>query len=185
MHVGARALREPLEEVLHQLALEIADARHVEPQIDDGVRPAAQIDRRDAERLVHRHHEVSRAVDTAPIAERPRDGLAERDAEIFHRVMLIHVEVAVGLHAQVECAVPREQLQHVIEETDAGADLIPSLAVEREPQHDVCFRRSTIDQGAAHKASSMTAMHRRVCSTMPVPMRMQPAQPGSVDRLRM
>ena len=52
-----------------------------------------------------------------------RQRLAERDAEILDRVVLIDVEIAVGLDAQVEGAMPRDQLQHVIEETDAGAHL--------------------------------------------------------------
>ena len=37
--------REPLEEVVHELRLEIADLHHADFQVDDGVRPAAQIDR--------------------------------------------------------------------------------------------------------------------------------------------
>ena len=63
-------------------------------EIDDRVRPAAEIDGRDGERLVHRHHEVAGAVDAAAVAERRRDGLAERDAEVLDRVVLIDVEVA-------------------------------------------------------------------------------------------
>ena len=51
-----------------------------------------------------------------------RDRLAQRDAEILDGVMLIDVEVAGGAHRQIEPAVAREQLQHVIQEADPGAD---------------------------------------------------------------
>ena len=47
--------------------------------------------------------------------------------------MLIDVEVAVGLQRQVEAAVTREELQHVVEEADPGADVVAAAAVERQP----------------------------------------------------
>ena len=64
--VRARADREALEEVVDQLGLQIADARDADLQVDDGMRPAAEIDGRDGQRLVHRHHEVAGAIDAAP-----------------------------------------------------------------------------------------------------------------------
>ncbi len=91
--VGFRALGEPLEEVLDELCLQIADAADLEPQIDDCVHAAAQIDRRHGQRFVHRHHEVAGAVDAPAVAERRRDRLAERDPDVFDRVMLIDVEI--------------------------------------------------------------------------------------------
>ena len=100
MHVGARALGEAVEEVVDQLGLEIADAADLELQVDDGMDAAAEIDRRDAERLVHRHDEVAGAVDAAAVAERLRDRFAERDADVFDGVMLIDVEVAGGVEAR-------------------------------------------------------------------------------------
>ena len=51
----------------------------------------------------------------------------------------------VGLDLQVERAVAREQLEHVIEEPDAGADLVPALALEAERQRDLRFGRPSID----------------------------------------
>ena len=85
---------------------------------------------------------------------------------------------------QIERAVAREQLEHVIEKADAGPHLIPALAVEAERQRDLRLGRPPIDYRAAHRTSSITAMARCVCSTMPVAMRSEPAQPGSVERSR-
>ncbi len=53
-------MREPFEEVMDQLALQIADALDMQRQIDDGMRPSPEIDGRDRERLVHRHDEIAR-----------------------------------------------------------------------------------------------------------------------------
>ena len=41
VHVGACPLREALEEILHQLRLQVADARDLQVEIDDRVRAAA------------------------------------------------------------------------------------------------------------------------------------------------
>jgi hypothetical protein len=184
VNVGAGAEGEPGEEVVNELGLQIADACHPGPQIDDGVRASAEVDGRDRERFIHRHDEIAGAIDAAPVAERLRDGLAERDPEILHGVMLVDVEVALGIDAEVEHAVARHQFQHVIEKPDAGAHLVGAFAIERDRQRNPGLGGPPIDHRPAHSTSSITAMQRRVCSTTPVPMRTQPAQPGSVERSR-
>ena len=73
---------------------------------------------------------------------------AERDADVFDGVMLIDVEIAGGLHLQIEAAVPRDEVEHVIEEADAGAVLEAALAVERQRELDLRFRRAAIDHRA-------------------------------------
>src|SRR5581483_9012083 len=95
----------------------------------------------------------------ATIAQRLRYRLAERDADVFHRVVLIDIEIALGVERQIERAVPREQLQHVIEEADAGADLIPAAAFNRQLQADLRFFGLALNYASAHKTSSSAAMH--------------------------
>src|SRR5262249_24010331 len=153
---------EAFEKVVHELGLEVADAGGRYLKRNDGVRPAPQVDGGDRQRFVHRHDEVPGAVDAAPVSERFRDGLAERDAKIFDGMVLIDVEIAHGVDGEIECPVPREELQHVIEEPDAGPHLIASLAVESESEGDLRLGRTTLDQRAAHRTSSMTSMQRRV-----------------------
>ena len=55
--------------------------------------------------------------------KRRRKRLSQRDANVLHGVVLIDVEIASGLQLQVERAVPRHQLHHVIEKANASADL--------------------------------------------------------------
>src|SRR5262245_11170729 len=106
MYVRARPDREPFEEVVDELCLQIADALDLYFEIDRRVRPAAKVDGGHGQRLVHRHDEVAGAVDAAPIAERRRHRLAEGDAEILDGVMLVDVQVPNSLDLQVERTVP-------------------------------------------------------------------------------
>jgi len=99
--------------------------------------------------------------------------------------MLIDVEIAVGVYPEIERPVTRHELEHVIQKPDARANGVSPLAFETEADGDLRFLRSSIDYGAAHRTSSIAAMKRRVCSTMPVATRQQPAQPGSDERSRM
>ena len=137
VHVGLGAHGEAVEEVGHQLALQVADQPHLHLQIHLGVRAAAEIHGHHRQRLVHRHHEVAGAVDALAVAERRQHRFPEHDADVLDGVVLIDVQVALGLQRQVEAAVPREQLQHVVEEADAGADVVAALAVDRQRAADV------------------------------------------------
>ena len=55
--------------------------------------------------------------------------------------MLIDVEVAVGADRQIERAVPRHEIEHVIEKADAGVIVEPPFAVEVERDANRRFRR--------------------------------------------
>ena len=75
--------------------------------------------------------------------------LAERDAGVFNGVMLIDVEIAGGFHLQIEAAVPRDQIEHVIEKANAGVVLVVALAVERQRDLDLRFLGPPIDHAPA------------------------------------
>ena len=84
------------------------------------MRAAAEVYGRDCQRFVHRHDEVAGTVDAAARAERRRDRFAQRDSGILDGVMLIDVEVARGMERQIERPVTGDELEHVIQEADAG-----------------------------------------------------------------
>ena len=94
--VGAGAAGEAFEEVLDKFGLQIADQARANFGFDVMGRAAAEVDSGEAEGLVHGHEEIAGAQDAALIAERLVEGLAERDADVFDRVMLIDVEVALA-----------------------------------------------------------------------------------------
>ena len=57
-------------------------------------------------------------------------GLAKRDAGVFDGVMLIDVEIAFGVRVQIERAVARDEVEHMVEKADSGGDLRGASAVE-------------------------------------------------------
>ncbi len=162
VHVAASADSESFEEIVHQLRLQVADAPDLHLQVDDRVRPSSEIDRRDRERLVHRHDEIAGAVDPAAVAERLGDRFAERDADVLDRMVLIDVEIAARSDLQIERAVAREELEHMIEKADTGTHVVTAFAFERQRQPDLGFSRAPIDYRAAHSTSSIAAMQRFV-----------------------
>src|SRR5688572_5581153 len=190
VHVGARARGEAVEEVVDQLALQIADHPYLHLQIDHRMWPAAQVDSDDGEGFVHWHHEVAGAVDAFAIAERLQQGFTEHDADVFDRVVLVHVEIARRLECQIEAAVPREQLEHVIEEPDAGPDVIAAAAVDCQRAFNLRLGRLAIERRcSAHRClpaatDSSASMAAAVWSSMPAVIRMQPGVVGSCERSR-
>ena len=120
MHIGSRAARKAFEKVRHEFGLKIAHQPRAYFGVDGKGRAPAQIDGRNRQRLIHRHYEVAGAQNAALVAQRAIKRLAQRDTDVFNRVVLIDIQIAFTGEVQVKCAVPREQFQHVIEESNAG-----------------------------------------------------------------
>ena len=96
-HAGVH--RERLEPLLHQLGVERADLVARELGLEHEKRPARNVDRHARQRLVHRHVHVGVARDALHVAERLLHRLAERDADVLGRVVLVDVQVALRLDA--------------------------------------------------------------------------------------
>src|SRR5271165_4339509 len=195
MDVGFRAAGEAVEEVSYKFRLEIAHQTRSDLGIDYGCAASAEIDGDHSQSFVHRHHEISRAQDATLTAQRLGEGLAERNADVLDGVVLVHVEIAVRLQLQVERAVARNQLQHMVEKTDSAADLGATVAFDGQRNANVGFIGLAMNAGAPHAATSApsfrsaatsrkAAISRSVCSAVPIVMRTQPSQPGSAERLR-
>ena len=58
----------------------------------------------------------------AMVAERLLHRLAERDADIFGGVVMVDVKIALRLDRNVDARMPGQQIEHVVEEADAGRD---------------------------------------------------------------
>ncbi len=149
VHVRARPPGEAVEEVLDQLALQVADQLGFHLGFDLAGDAPTQVHRRDAERFIHRHQEVARAVDAFLVAQGLVERFAERDADVLDGVVLIHIQIALAGEIQVERAVPCEQLQHVVEKPDARRDAVLALALDREPERDLGFGRIAVERGSA------------------------------------
>ena len=156
MDICTRSRCEAVEEVVHQLRLQVADHAHAHFQINDGVRAATEIDGGHGQRFIHRHDEVASAVDPLAIAEGFEHRLTQHDADVLDRVMLIDVEIAGRSERQVEAAVPCEQLEHVVEEANPGPHVVAALTVNGQRPRDLRLGGLAIEfrcAGFAHRAS--------------------------------
>ncbi len=88
--------REGLEELAHQLGVEAADLLRLELRAEDQEGPAGDVDRDARQRLVHRQMHVGVTADALLVAERLLQRLAERDAGILDRMVV--VDMGVALH---------------------------------------------------------------------------------------
>ena len=112
----ARALKNSSTSSTGKVPMSGAGELHVE----DKRRAAGEVDRDLREALVHRHDRPAVAVDAALVAERLFERLAEDDADVFDGVVRVDLQIALGVDVQIDQAVAREQVEHVIEEPDAG-----------------------------------------------------------------
>ncbi len=151
MDVGPGMMHEAVEEIFYKFRLQVAHEADSNQIFENQRRTAAQINRNHSESLIHRLDKVSCTIDASPVAERLRKELAQDDAHIFHCVMLIDVEIAGGFQLQVEAAVLGEQLQHVIEEADAGGDFVAAAPFERQAPADLRFFRIAFNGRASHR----------------------------------
>ena len=90
----------------------------------------------------------------ALVAQRLGEGLAERDRDVLHRVVGVDVQVAVGLHGEVDAAVLGQRGEHVVVEPHAGADRGRPGAVEVQLDDELGLAGGPLDAcSAAHAVS--------------------------------
>ena len=77
--------------------------------------------------------DVAVAGDVGLVPERLPSGLAQRDRHVLHGVVVVDVKVSVTPDREVQPAVFGEEVEHVVEEADAGVDVIVRVLVDAEP----------------------------------------------------
>ncbi len=112
---------------------------------------AGDIDRGRRPRLVHRHGRLSVADDPGAVAERLIERLADADADVLDGVVGAGLQIAGGGHRQVEAAVAREQVEHVVKESNPGRALARAGPVQRQADADVGLAGGALDlSGTGH-----------------------------------
>ena len=121
-------------------------------ELDAEFEPGApgDIDHHPRQRFVQWHIGVPVAADARLVAERLGKSLAEGDTDVLDGVVRVDVKVALGDHFEVEHAVARHLIQHVVEETHAGGQLRLTRAVEVELDADLGLHGVAADLGLAH-----------------------------------
>src|SRR5277367_4329122 len=120
MNASASPTGKAVEEIVHELRLQIAYQPGANLGIDRRGCPPTKVHRRETQGFVHGHHEIACAKNSPLGAQRFVEALAKHYANIFDGVMLIDGQVALGLKLKIEAAVMGKEFQHVIEETDSG-----------------------------------------------------------------
>ncbi len=83
--------------------------------------------------LVHRQQEAVPG-NAALVVQRRAQGGAQTDRDILDRVVFVDVQVAFATQGKCKSTMTRDLLQHVIEETDAGGDVLRAVGVQVDGQ---------------------------------------------------
>jgi len=118
MDVGFRTACEPFEEIADQFRLQVAYQPRPHLSIDDRSGAPAEINCGNTQGFIHGHDKISGTHDATFVAESSVKRLAQGDAHVFYRVVLVNIEIAFGFELEIKRSVAREQFQHVIEETN-------------------------------------------------------------------
>ena len=132
VNIGPGVLSKALEKVGQQFHEQVAHLFGPDAVFVNQGGATSEIDRGYGQGLIHGQNKISGAVDADPISESRSQELPQNNADIFHCVMLIDVEIARGLQTQIKGAMFGEELEHVIEKTDTRGNLVSPLTIENE-----------------------------------------------------
>ena len=137
------------EEFLDQLGVHRAQHRPLEAHAPAQIGAARKIDHRIHQRFIHRHAGLAETGDPAFLADRIGQRLAEHDADILDRMVCIDMQIALGLHIEVEQPMPGECRQHMVEESYPGVDVGFTRTVEVEADENIGLGGFTAEVGSA------------------------------------
>ena len=110
------------------------------------IRSLAEVDHNARKRLVKWCVSRGEACDAGPITKRLRECLAEDDAGILDKVMRVDVNVTGPTKREVESAVARDLLDHMVEERKASRDLDAPASVQRDLRAKPARQSPDLDQ---------------------------------------
>ena len=147
VQVHSRTVGYRIEKFTKQLRVQIPDHGGCDAAVIFQPGPAAQIDCAQCKGVVHGKDEETVTADSRLVSHRLFDGVSEDDSRILHRMMSVHMQVALHTHCQVEQAVSGKAVQHVIEKTDPCLNLAFSASVQIQLDCNIRFLRFPFDNG--------------------------------------
>ena len=154
---------EALEELVREVDVEGADHRARERHVELEARPPGQVDHHARQRLVERNVGMAVTDDAFLVADGGLERLAKRDADVLDRVVRVDMEVALGADGEIDHAVARDLVQHVVEERHAGGEVGAAAAVEVDLDGDLGLGRLALDPGGA--AGKLGGVHAAILHT--------------------
>ena len=142
VQVHAELIAEGEKKIVDQFGRKGANPLLLDRQVVGQKGPSAEIDDAVHQGFVERYAGFAKAANAALIAQRSAKRLAQRQADIFNRMMIVNLDVARGLERQIKEAVPGEQLQHMVEKGHPGGNLVLTAAVKLKTEPNVglvCF----------------------------------------------
>jgi len=164
VNVRSGSSSKSIKEVHDKFGLKIAHHRNIHLFVDYVGDATRQINRRNRESLIHRHHEISRSQNSFLVSESLGKGLAKSDADIFNRVVLVDVKIANALELQIEASVTRKEFEHVIEEAYPRRYDVGSLSIDIEAQGDFRFSRVALDDPNAFRPDRLRCNSHFLCN---------------------
>lgn len=140
---------ETLEKLPEQIDIEASDHGARKFDFIEEPRAAGQIDCDTREGFVERYIRMTIANDALLVADRLREGLAERDADVFDGMVRVDFEIALRIDLDIDQAVPGDLIQHVVQKRNAGDK--PGFAgpVQIQADLDLRFERVAFDASSA------------------------------------
>src|SRR5690606_36971946 len=117
---------------------------------EDEEGPTGDVERCARKSAVHGQVAGGVAADALLVADGLADRLAESNADIFHRVVEIDVQVALAGDIHVDERVARKLIEHVIEEADAGRHFMRAGAIEIDRDGNLGLVGLAGNGGGAH-----------------------------------
>ena len=108
-------------------------------------RAAGEVDHHARQRFIERHVGVAVATDAFLVADGFGKGLPQSDTDVFHRVVVVDMQVALADNIQVDQPVTGDLVQHVLKKrnTDIKSGLSGAIQVDRG--FDLGFQSVALD----------------------------------------
>src|SRR5215470_20408592 len=112
VHVSLRTARKSVEKVRHQFRLQVSYQPDADLRVGHRLGASGKIDCHDSQSFIHWHYEISGAQNAPFGPQCLRKSLAKSNADVFHRVVLINIEVAVRPELKIEGTMIGKQFEH-------------------------------------------------------------------------
>jgi len=86
------------------------------------------------------------------VADGFAEGLTQGDTDVLHSVVGIDMQIAPGLHPEIEKAMPGYLIEHVLKKGQTGGKVPLATSIEMEVHPDRGFGGLTVHVSLAHTA---------------------------------